>query len=390
MKTKNLIFAATTLLVTACSNNPSTEKYTVTGNIEGLPDSIHIQLIPVSHDIEKPIADTIVCNGSFTFTGKTEEPRAMRLCIDGAYGSRLLILENANININGKVIAQPENNEIFYDMSSLTITGSPLSIRYDSLMKVRAQMDSIHSINAIKHQSISQAIFEAHKNKNTKKIAELKASEAYKNLQKDESLFFHSVDSIYHQTVMNNKDSFWGPLLMISLTTYLNEDMKPWYESLSPQSQNSYYGQKVKEELFPAGKVGSQVPEFTVKNATEEEVSLTQLCKENKFILIDFWASWCNPCRKEIPNLKKLYHLYHTKGFEIISISIDKKRSDWEKALKEEQLPWLNILDETNVAELYKVKFVPSMFLIDSQCILVGDNLRGEELAKKLEKLFLE
>ena len=303
MKTKNLIFAATTLLVTACSNNPSTEKYTVTGNIEGLPDSIHIQLIPVSHDIEKPIADTIVCNGSFTFTGKTEEPRAMRLCIDGAYGSRLLILENANININGKVIAQPENNEIFYDMSSLTITGSPLSIRYDSLMKVRAQMDSIHSINAIKHQSISQAIFEAHKNKNTKKIAELKASEAYKNLLRDDSLFFHTVDSVYHQTVMNNKDSFWGPLLMISLTTYLSEDMKPWYESLSPQAQNSYYGQKVKEELFPAGKVGSQVPEFTVKNATEEEVSLTQLCKENKFILIDFLTSWWNPCRKKIPNL---------------------------------------------------------------------------------------
>ena len=113
MKTLNLLFAATTLLITACSNNPSTERYTLTGNIEGLPDSIHIQLIPVSHDIEKPIADTIVCNGSFIFTGKTEEPRAMRLCIDGAYGSRLLILENTNIDINGKITAQSENNEIF-------------------------------------------------------------------------------------------------------------------------------------------------------------------------------------------------------------------------------------------------------------------------------------
>ena len=104
--------------------------------------------------------------------------------------------------------------------------------------------------------------------------------------------------------------------------------------------------------------------------------------------MIDFWASWCNPCRKEIPNLKKLYAQYSGKGFEIVSISIDQKKADWEKALKEEGLPWPNFLDETGVAALYKVKFVPTMYLINADGVMVGENLRGEDLAEKLKELF--
>ena len=107
-----------------------------------------------------------------------------------------------------------------------------------------------------------------------------------------------------------------------------------------------------------------------------------------KYILIDFWASWCAPCRKEIPNIKKQYAKYADKGFEVISISIDKKKADWEKALKEEQLKWPNFLDETGVAQLYKVRAVPTMYLIDAEGRMVGENMRGEALAAKLAELF--
>ena len=90
----------------------------------------------------------------------------------------------------------------------------------------------------------------------------------------------------------------------------------------------------------------------------------------------------------KIPNLKNLYKLYGDKGFQIVSISIDKKKAEWEKALEEEQLPWPNFLDETGVADLYKVRFVPTMYLIDAQGTLVGENLRGQALADKLKELF--
>ena len=104
--------------------------------------------------------------------------------------------------------------------------------------------------------------------------------------------------------------------------------------------------------------------------------------------MIDFWASWCKPCLIEIPNLKKLYELYAAKGFQIISISIDKKEKEWQKALDEEQLSWPNFLDNGEVASLYKVKFIPTMYLIDEQGTIVCENLKGEELSNKLAELF--
>lgn len=219
-------------------------------------------------------------------------------------------------------------------------------------------------------------------------MAELRASEAGKQMAEDEMRFFQTVDSVYHQTVMENKDTYWGPLLMISLTSYMNEGMRSWYEELSPAAQASYYGKLVKDELYPTGKIGDKMPGFSVKDASGKEITLQELCQGKKYILIDFWASWCNPCRKEIPNIKKLYAQYASEGFEVISISIDKKKTDWGKAVKEEQLKWPNFLDETGVAKLYKVRAVPTMYLIDAEGRMVGDNLRGEALAEKLADLF--
>ena len=175
--------------------------------------------------------------------------------------------------------------------------------------------------------------------------------------------------------------------MLISLTSYLTDDQKATYEAFSQEAKDSRYGRMVRDELYPAGKEGSKVPDFTVTDAEGKAITLAELCKGQKYILIDFWASWCNPCRKEIPNLKKIYAEYATKGFQIISISIDKKKADWEKALKEEQLVWPNFLDNGDVAATYKVKMIPTMYLIDANGILVAENLRGEALAEKLKEL---
>ena len=88
--------------------------------------------------------------------------------------------------------------------------------------------------------------------------------------------------------------------------------------------------------------------------------------------------------------MKKLYTQYADRGFQIVSISIDKKEAEWTKALKEEQLQWPNFLDIEGIADIYKVKFVPTMYLIDAQGVMVGENLRGEALANKLAELFGE
>lgn len=390
MKMKNFsCMAIMGLMAMACTSQPVVDGYVLKGHIEGLPDGTHVQLVPVSHDSELPFADTTVVNGQFVFTGKMEEPRAFYLLVKDAYGSRNLMLENTQMEVTGKLVAKKEaDGGVSYNLSSLSVKGSPLSARYDSLLSARTYLDSLYALNARKFAAFDSLMLAAYQAKDQAKIQALRQSEGGKAKAAADKAFFSTVDSLYRQVVMTNKDSFWGPLMMISFTTYLSEDMKPWYEALSPAAQQSYYGQKVKEELYPSGKEGTVVPDFKVKDRTGKEVSLSELRQGKKYVLIDFWASWCNPCRKEIPNLKKLYAQYSGKGFEIVSISIDQKKADWEKALKEEGLTWPNFLDETGVAALYKVKFVPTMYLITADGVMVGENLRGEALATKLKELF--
>lgn len=390
MKMKNFsCMAIMGLMAMACTSQPVVDGYVLKGHIEGLPDGTHVQLVPVSHDSELPFADTTVVNGQFVFTGKMEEPRAFHLLVKDAYGSRNLMLENTQMEVTGKLVAKKEaDGGVSYNLSSLSVKGSPLSARYDSLLSARTYMDSLYALNARKFAAFDSLMQVAYVAKDQAKIQALRQSEDGKARAAADKAFFGTVDSLYRQVVMTNKDSFWGPLMMISFTSYLSEDMKPWYEALSPAAQQSYYGQKVKEELYPSGKEGTVVPDFKVKDRTGKEVSLSELRQGKKYVLIDFWASWCNPCRKEIPNLKKLYAQYSGKGFEIVSISIDQKKADWEKALKEEGLTWPNFLDETGVAALYKVKFVPTMYLITADGVMVGENLRGEALTTKLKELF--
>lgn len=390
MKMKNFsCMAIMGLMAMACTSQPVVDGYVLKGHIEGLPDGTHVQLVPVSHDSELPFADTTVVNGQFVFTGKMEEPRAFHLLVKDAYGSRNLMLENTQMEVTGKLVAKKEaDGGVSYNLSSLSVKGSPLSARYDSLLSARTYMDSLYALNARKFAAFDSLMQVAYLAKDQAKIQALRQSEDGKARAAADKAFFGTVDSLYRQVVMTNKDCFWGPLMMISFTSYLSEDMKPWYEALSPAAQQSYYGQKVKEELYPSGKEGTVVPDFKVKDRTGKEVSLSELRQGKKYVLIDFWASWCNPCRKEIPNLKKLYAQYSGKGFEIVSISIDQKKADWEKALKEEGLTWPNFLDETGVAALYKVKFVPTMYLITADGVMVGENLRGEALATKLKELF--
>ena len=134
------------LMMLSCCSQPKVDGYVLKGNIEGLPDGTHVQLVPVSHDSELPFADTTVVNGQFVFTGKMEEPRAFHLLVKDAYGSRNLMLENAQMEVTGKLVAKKESDGgVSYNLSSLSVKGSPLSARYDSLLSARTYLDSLYA-----------------------------------------------------------------------------------------------------------------------------------------------------------------------------------------------------------------------------------------------------
>ena len=387
IKTTMGAVATAALVLAGCAGNQQpANQYNITGEVEGLVDSTILILDPVSHETEKPLAEAMVMNGKFCFTDTIGEPYAVYLRVKDTYSSLPLMIEPGNVKIEGTVRVHVSQDETRYDMKGLKVSNSPLTDKYNSLLSVRDRLDSIYDANHRRFAEVQKKYHEADKDK--KKQNEIKASAEYQAMLKADHDFFTEVDSVYEKLFMDNKDTYWGPLMLISLTSYLTDDYKKTYEAFSQEAKDSRYGRMVKDELYPAGKEGTKVPDFNVTDNEGKTISLADLCKDKKYILIDFWASWCNPCRKEIPNLKKLYAQYADKGFQIISISIDKKKADWEKALKEEQLAWPNFLDNGDVAAAYKVKMIPTMYLIDTNGIMVGEDLRGESLSAKLAELF--
>ncbi len=140
-------------------------------------------------------------------------------------------------------------------------------------------------------------------------------------------------------------------------------------------------------ELKKKMEVGVTAPDFSYP--TLEGKSLGPKDFRGKVLLIDFWASWCGPCRAEIPNLKEAYAMYKDKGVEFLSVSIDKKPEDWKKALTQEEMPWPQILAPNSgkeITELYQFSGIPFIVLIDKNGRLVGKNLRGQALKEAIEE----
>lgn len=363
--------------------------YKVSGSIKGVADGTTMVLIPVTHDDEKPIAEATVQNGKFTFSGTVSEPMCVSLRIKDTYGGVQLMVDNEDATVEA-IAKKGERSDVdYYQYTGVKVKGSPLTDKLYQFTAVRDSLDKVRTDFSNRYSELSKKLEAAYKAKDQDKMKELRASDEYKAMAKEDGEFFNAVSTAYNSRINANKDTFWGPLLMLNFTSYLTPDMRPTYESFSDAAKNSYYGKKAKEELYPAGSMGQKVPEFTVTDEAGKTHTLASLLKGKKYMVLDFWASWCGPCRREIPNVKKQYELYKDKGLQVVSISIDKKAADWKKAVKEENLLWPNFLSP-DVATQYKVRAVPTMYLLDSEGKIVAENedARGEKLAAKLAELF--
>ena len=385
---KNIVSIAFAALLALASCKSDPNAYEVSGTLEGLPDNTTLLLKPMAHTDLPAIDSCVVTNGAFTFKGSVEEPICVyiRFAEEGKFGGTAFMLEPGKTSVNGTVTLSSENERgQWYDFNA-TFTGSALTDEYKQKMSIRDEMDKAHHEMRTKFAKVSEAMGAARQAKNQAKIDSISATDEWKALMEAEHDFFEKVETSYKKLFEENKDSFWGPLLMINLYSYFTPENRKDYEALSQEAKDSHYGRMLKEELYPLGAPGDKTPEFTAKDDKGAELSLATVCSSNKYVLLDFWASWCGPCRKEIPNLKKIYADLHSKGLEILSVSIDKDDAAWRSALEAEQLPWLNCNDRA-VADMYKVVSVPTMYVIDSKGCLVAENLRGEELAAYLADL---
>lgn len=162
-------------------------------------------------------------------------------------------------------------------------------------------------------------------------------------------------------------------------------------ESLSPEVKASWMGRELAEKVAAEKqiRVGGTAPEIALTDPQGKTRSLSEL--RGKWVIVDFWASWCGPCRKKFPELKALYDAYHAAGLEVYGVSLDDKKEAWTMAIADLELPWLHVSSlkgwDCPVAKTYRVTGIPKMFLLNPQGVIVGVDLPEQELKEKLDAL---
>ena len=371
------VFTTLFILTTGCNSSSSkTNSYTVNVEAEGVYDGVRAYINRNENGKTKTVTDTAIArNGVFQFKGEILAPEMRFVTIDGINGQVFFVLEPENINVTvykdsiqkSKVSGGP-NNQVFSDYRSgfLVIT--------NKLDELRAEY--------------------AEARQNPKAIQEL---------QKRNTALREELKNYGFNFLKNNPNSDFSLMLLDGLSSQQNFDFKSAEDILASMSEallnkptNVLTVQNIKQKINQAKAnkkvtVGDIAPDFTAPNPDGDLITMSKI--KGKVTIIDFWASWCKPCRVENPTYVRLYEKYHDKGLEIISFSLDREnqKQRWIDAIAKDQLTWYNVSNlkfwNDPVAELYNVTSIPAAFIIDDKGTVIAERLRGAALEAKIAEL---
>ena len=344
-------------------------EFVLTGNAD-VSDGTKIYVLQADQNNQPYIKDsTTVQSNNFKFQGISSTPQISYIQVEGVNGYVLAILENGDIKA-----------DLFKDsISKSKVYGTKSNddfIKYKS--ETKFLVDDMNNISyeaqdAIMTGDVSTAM-ELEKEYNSK----------------EREVMLYEWDFI-----IDNLDSYMSALLLevFMIENKVNKDsIIDVYESFSNRIKVSDVGKNIADLLSQYEnpiEVGETAPDFTAPSINGSDVTLSEEVSKNNVTLLDFWAAWCRPCRVENPNLVRLYKSYNKDGFDIIGVSLDRTKEQWEQAVEDDNLLWTQVSNlnfwNDPIARRYSIRAIPQSFLINKEGVVIGKNLRGNDLEENIK-----
>lgn len=384
MKNRIIIFTAILMVLFSCESSVQSQGFTVNGVLkEAVNETIYLDYLTMT-DAQTLDTTKTDANGKFSFSGMVKEYGLVRVrTIDNR--AWLFLLNNKEKVTLNAVRSNP---------ASYTINGGKdnktFKMMGDLMNQTQAEIDTKNKKYVAAYQSGADPIAVNNlKDSITNQIASFeKRFKTLADTTKNHILMLYATSFINLETDLAFGKKIVARMESIAPKSVYTKQLKDRVGQLETQINT----QKTQEQKEKNTAIGSLAPEISLKNPDGVEMKLSSL--KGKIVLLDFWASWCAPCRRENPNVVALYNKHKDNGFAIYSVSLDKTADPWKNAIKADGLIWpYHVSDlagwQSSAAALYGVSSIPRTFLIDKEGKIVATNLRGEELDRKVEELLI-